>query len=522
MKQLILLICASWAFAQTDQLTVKKIDIFKNGTAFFTSEGRLGITGNEALLSPLPNAAFGTLWIAPIDKTIQIEGLQSSTKWTLVTKTASDQYQILHANIGKKISWPYGTESDKSMTGILKNVFKSGEQVLLLVQVEGRLISMEKGWNARFDFPEGGNTTCVDTLRQEAVKIKTSGAKGAAEFQMVYFQTELGWQPSYRVDLLDEKNAQVVLSSTIVNDAQDISDAQINLVVGFPHFIHANVLSPLTNRISIRDFFNQLNGNSSSNNSYSSFGAMSNRMMAQSVAYEESTPDASSYGQFTALEGKSEEDLFFYTLPKVTLKKGERAWFPIFSATVPYQHIFETFIPSALSAPDGYYTNENSKKEPSDVWHSIKLENTTKNPWTTGSALTLQNGRSLGQDVLNYTPIKSSSTVKITLSPDIRVSNDEKETSRKEEIKKKDGYYYDLVTLDGTITAHNYKDKEAKLKITHPVTGKIIQSSEKPVIKQPATLQSAINQENVMTWEITLKPGEEKKLTFQYELFLRR
>lgn len=443
-------------FSAAQELSVKRVDIFKNGTAFFTSEGTIKLANGEGRITPIPQSAFGTLWLGTNDK-LTVTGLYATQEKAVEKRAARNYYEALKANIGKKVA-VYGSEKTDPVIGVIESVGGSSDSWIATVKAGAQTIVINPNWYAaRLEFPDGFNRF-EDTTFQRALKIRTTGGGAEAKFQMVYFQTELGWTPSYRVDLLDDKSAQIVLSATIVNDVQDLDRANVNLVVGYPHFKFANVLSPLTSSISLQEFQRQLNGESSVPRYY-----QTNIMAAQSASYEREALgnfDAASYGRFTAVEGQAEEDLFFYSLPDLSLKKNERAQVTIFSAKVPYQHIYEAQLDNAFNIQDGYLSSgrTSEKKEPTPVWHSIKLDNESPNPWTTASALTLQNGRALGQDILRYTPVKSRSNLKITQSPDIHITDDEKETARKEDVKRKDGYTYDLVTISGEIVIHNYKD----------------------------------------------------------------
>ena len=76
---LFLVFCCSAAQAQVndDAVKITKMDVFKNGTVFVVSEGRIRLTDGIGSISGIPEAAFGTLWIAPMDKSIQVEELKA-------------------------------------------------------------------------------------------------------------------------------------------------------------------------------------------------------------------------------------------------------------------------------------------------------------------------------------------------------------------------------------------------------------------------------------------------------------
>lgn len=507
---------ASAAAQITDaSMKISKMDIFKNGTAFVVSEGKIRLTQGIATIQGIPDAVFGTLWVAPMEKGIQIEELKAVTEKKVVRYNAQSLFDILKANIGKKVVWQHHSEKTFSTTGTLESVTGTDERITIMLKNANQMITAQvSAYYDYFEFAQDFTNQIDDTVVINSLQIKTNSNQSDAAFQLVYFQSGIGWTPSYRIDLTDDKNAQLVLSASLINDAHNLANTRLNLVVGFPHFIYSDVESPLTMKQSLSQFLQSLSG---ADNPYTP--RYSSPLANQSIMYERAMdmPSAADFGNFKALEGVAEEDLFFYDLPKVSLRKGERGQYNVFSASVPYVHIFEVNLPNALNS-DGYAIE---RKEPNQVWHSIKLENKSSQPWTTGSAITFQNGKPLGQDILRYTTVKSSTTVKITQSPDIRVAEEEKETARKEDVRKKDGYYYDLVTISGEIVINNYKNKDARVILTRPITGKILTAEEKPKIIQPAMIRNALNLENRVEWEISLKAGEEKKINYTYEIFLR-
>lgn len=515
-----MLFCSALIRAQVtdDAVKITKMDVFKNGTVFVVSEGRVRLTDGIGTINGIPEAAFGTLWIAPAEKGIQIEELKAVREKRAVKKNVESLLDILKANVGKKIVWHHNTEKGISTTAVLQAVSGTDDRIVATFKNGAQIITAQvSAYYDYFEFPEGFISQLDDTMQSVALKIKTNSTRNDAAFQMVYFQSGIGWTPSYRIDLTDDKNAQIVLSATLVNDVHDLKGTRLNLVVGFPHFLYSDIESPLTMNQSLPQFLQALTGSDYSYSPSRYRGALMNQSMSYEMAMAPPAPPEPEYGSFKSLEGSAEGDLFFYDLANVTLQKGERGQYNIFSASVPYAHIFEVNLPNALNT-DGYSVE---KKEPNEVWHSIRLENKSTQPWTTGSAITFQNAKPLGQDILKYTAVKSTNTVKITQSPDIRVTDEEKETGRKDEVSKKDGYYYDLVTITGEILINNFKDKDIRINVTRPVTGKITSAAEQPKISQLAQIRSAVNTENTLVWDIAVKAGEQKKISYTYDVLIR-
>lgn len=510
-----LIVWSQIASAQSD-LKIKTVDVFKNGSAFFVAEGPIKLSQGTGTIGLFPQAMFGTIWLASTEKNVTVDEIKAVKEKTADKRNAGNFFELLKANVGKKVIWHTGVEKDAPINATLLAVNGSDDKTMITLKIGNQIQVLHASWYShRVEFPENFATTFDDSTFKTVLKIRTNATKSEAPFQMIYFQKGLGWVPSYRVDLLDDKNAQLVLSASLINDAEDLDKVDLNFVVGYPHFLFSNVEAPLTANQFISNFLQTLSN--SENVPPPPYGGAFANIAAQEITYD-AMDTRTDFGNFETLKGEAEGDLFFYNLKNVSLKKGERGQYNIFSANVPYRHIYEVSIPNGLNQNQQY---DNSNKGPHEVWHSVKLENKSNFPWTTGSAMTMQNGRALGQDVLKYTALKSSNNLKITVAPDILVEDDEKEASRKEDIKRKDGYVYDLVSVNGEITINNSKNEDITVTVYRPITGKIISASDQPKIKQIVKIGSALNQENSVTWEIPIKAGETKQLKYQYEVFLR-
>ena len=149
-----------------------------------------------------------------------------------------------------------------------------------------------------------------------------------------------------------------------------------------------------------------------------------------------------------------EEDLFLYSRSDVTLAKGERASYSVFSGNVSYEHLYNWEVEDQPRV-DAYGNVINPNQNPQDgtradsIWHSIRLKNSTKFPWTSAPALVISGDKPVSQDTLTYTQKGAASTLRITIATDIRASHEEREVARQQELNHRRGYNYDLVTVEG-------------------------------------------------------------------------
>jgi hypothetical protein len=174
----------------------------------------------------------------------------------------------------------------------------------------------------------------------------------------------------------------------------------------------------------------------------------------------------------------------------------------------------------------GNVIQPNGNPSPSDaaansIWHSIRLKNASKFPWTSAPALVISGTKPVSQDTLPYTPKAASSNLKITIATDIRSSHDEREVAREQNIQRRRNYQYDQVTVEGTLKVKNYKSKEVRLNIRKTIRGEVeSQSDEGKSIKLGEAIQTD-NPMSRLTWEVTLKPGEDRVITYRYKVWVR-
>jgi hypothetical protein len=96
--------------------------------------------------------------------------------------------------------------------------------------------------------------------------------------------------------------------------------------------------------------------------------------------------------------------------------------------------------------------------------------------------------------------------LKITIATDMRSCHTEREIARQQKVQRRRGYEYDLVTVEGTLKVKNYKPKDVRLNIRKTQTVKL---GEAVATDCPLSRH---------TWEIALKAGEERIVTYRYRL----
>lgn len=524
---------ASLSHAGELKLKTKTCAIFKNGVALFVADGDAGVEKDSPTvwLNEVPQPSHGSLWVLTYDKETKVDevvALREDLKRDAMTLA-----EMLQANVGKKVKVQWG---EKEISGTIQSVPVPEKKTppaaypgyysqpyqdvpsLVNIMTDKGLVSLSIHSIITAEFPADYNKTFTISLGAKKLKIKVSTSKDTVKLGMSYLQKGITWAPSYLIDISDAKKAKIIMSATVANDVQDVENADMYFVVGYPHFMFQDVLSPLAGDADVGTFIGALTNRGSTGYA----GPMTN-VAAQSTGYSEALAGSdASYSASSAgnLSGETAEDLFFYEMKNVTLKKGERAYYTVFEDNVDYKHIYEWDIPETAISSSSYNSSQSSGEQ-DEVWHSLKLTNVSAVPWTTAPAMTVLNFKALGQDVLNYTPKGAKSNVKITVAPDIKVKRVENEKARKTNALTQYGYSYDLVTVEGKLTLKNFKNQSVMMDITKKVSGEIVSAGDGGKTEKLAEALKSLNPSSRITWEIPLKAGEEKNIAYSYKIYIR-
>ena len=523
MRYLFLLITCTVATFNAISQAKQTISVFKNGTGFFVKKPDLKWKGNIGIIEFVPDALFGTVWFSTSDNAIKT----TSSDFQKIAEKASTLFELLKANMGKRVK-----------INLTSN--ESFEATVDRIEANYATLKTKDGWKTiadnmirSIDFMDQPNYEFIQDKTKRVITIERSKSS-SADVDMMYMQHNIGWAPCYQIDLKDHNGkGALILSANFSNDAEDLQNAHLNLVVGVPNFMYAYLLSPLTSNQSVQQFIAMLEGRSGGyyNDNKDERGTTSKILMNAPVMAADYNDNQENNEEIKVL---SKEDLYFYEIPGVVnLKKGARAIYELIRADIQYEHIYEaTLLPNSNNGYDyNYNANQVGKdKKPSEVWHSIQFKNTTGQPLTTGTAMIVKTEQDIvkpmSQDKLNYTVVGGRAKIKMTLSPDIEVFAKEEEKSRQEKIKEKDGYYYDLVTIEAKINIHNHKNNTVKLNIDRQVWGDMQNCSEQWQVTKlaPDYYYSSYyySKKNNVAWDINLKANEEKEITYQYKVYLRR
>ncbi|HTL51479.1 MAG TPA: hypothetical protein VL860_02775, partial [Planctomycetota bacterium] len=524
-----------------------KVVAFKDGNCLIIKHG--SATSNaagEAFTDEVPDTAvLGTFWAVPKDGRLlsMSAGIVTATEKTAKSAPCTTNLEILLANKGKDCT--VVMDDKNTFTGSIRDVLTiDSEQPVPDAEAPAvatarlarlRMSGAVSDWaGGAFDStltpvpvsttvttPAGrlfvlhtatgdvllnvdqvrSLTIAAMTLASDRTETKTKNTKrltfrfdkpnAAQEIDLMYFTPGLRWIPTYRMEIAAEtdpkKEARISLQAELINDIEDLDAVPIDLVVGVPNFRFKESVSPLSLEAVLRGVLPQAQQD------------LMQQGQQLSNAYFSNRNDAGARGDGPALAGGAatlqaeltaggSQDLFVYSLPKMTLKKGHRAAVPIFDATAPYRDVYTweaTALRSDADTPDA----NNWQRSPlviskNQVWHQVELTNNTSVPWTTGPVMIMQGRQPVAQELLTYTAVKSFARVPLTVAVDAQSTYAEKETGRQANAIEWFGNRYMRVDKEGTLKIVNHKTIPIEVVITAQIGGTADSASDagKPTI----------------------------------------
>ncbi|GEM_PF-2362308 len=513
-----------------NELKPKTVAVFKNGYGFFVSEGEFETENGWAKTGSVPEAALGTFWLGTGEKNVLIEEAITCLEETTKEINAISMIELLKANIGNKVEVIVRPDSS-IIAGILKAVPESdstsrtsssmyslsasyhpySDAQFVLISTDEGDVAVEMSDFIRVKFPENHSTSLEVESKEEKLKFKVPVEAGTATLRASYFRDGISWVPSYLINIDDEKKASLTMKAILINDAEKLENTDVSFVIGYPNFKYAGIDSPLCLGQTLAQFVRTLQRGGVP---AASAGAFSN-IMTQTVQiapdpryYDSGSSDEDRYDYTTipGLPGNSESDLFVYRKSGVTLDKGERGYYPILTDRVDFQDIYKWDV-----------SGSDSEQQ---VWHFLRLINSTDHPWTTAPVLVVNDGSvPLSQDTINYTPKKASTDVRLTAAVNVQAESQEVETDR--EIKKRWYHgYYDLVTLEGELYLKNFTPEKIKIEVTKNLTGVVLESNHEGKAAKDGSRLERLNPNSSVSWEVTLEPGEDITLEYKYRQYV--
>ncbi|MFH0895865.1 MAG: hypothetical protein V2A54_15635, partial [Bacteroidota bacterium] len=423
---------------------------------------------------------------------------------------------IYTANKGKKVKLSYyvSGSTTRDISGIIADYLKiSG--VIKIKGSDGKTTYINSGNVVETSFEDNPAEALMGDSITRLNTITFSKNNGEVALKELYMHTGMQWIPSYNIKILNDKELQREMKAVVENYSEDINETELILCVGNPQFYFGTTPDPIAT--------NYLSSVAYSTPVSAAFG-LTNSNVYQVQAYDavpreqEKRYDFNMHENFNT-EGEKTNDIFMYKLGKATLKKNSKTSFSVFSASVPYKDVYEVTIGDVVN----YYYNRYISNDPEErftVYHSLKITNTTSNPFTTAPIFVLDESlQPLAQDRLKYTPLQADAMVQLSKAGDVYVKNSEEEVTKIEAYKKVGRTIYNKVTVKGQITLENLQNKKINLNITKSLVADVTSVSDNGKFKKSGKYYS-YNPYTEIKWEVPMNAGEKKTVTYQYDVLV--
>ncbi len=484
--------------------------LFKNNYAFVTREAPVPESG-EYVLADIPQSATGTLWFFATPGTT-IESVISTSETRPTAKSVDDMEGLLDQNVGKDVVLELTT--NVSMSGKILNATPR----VLILDVGGRQVAIFKSLVRSVQSAQTLNTNVSGTNEVKVLRFKVKAGPHAA-LRMVGLDSGLGWSPAYFVDM-GKKELTLTAKATIRNDLDRILDKTVKLTNGFPNVPFAEYVDPLVAPLGARSLVPE-------GVDYMTYDPTDNSIVTRGSAPGEMNYARANIAfgeqpgrqmQVTARPAPPAEDLYFYDLPKVTLSKGDRGLYIMSEQKCSFEHLYTCSLADLRGVESD---NRPSPKSVQEVWHSLKFQNKSGQPLTSGPATTFKDGNLLGQGMLDYTPIGGDALLRVTRTLDISVEAAEEEINREREAAKPEAHdAYAWITVKGTILVKNSKTEEAKIQIKKNIEGEMVLAGGANVTKTTRGLRD-LNPRSTLEWTPSVKAGQSLTMTYSYRVYVK-
>lgn len=503
------------------QVETSGISIFKNGKSFLVKKGTVNTENSSFIFDDdLPSALYGSLWFE--GKNIEyIKSYQDTVKNKTIDH-ASHFLQSIIPNTGKRCK--VFLKDDQVLSGKFEPVHLDPAKkqinpnllnsiLLQFVTDNNNWVQFRESQIQYLTFLEEPNSY-YPSLEWKVKNILEVGFKGADKQQnlsMFYLSNGMSWYPFYLLKLNDEDKAKLIMNAEITNELEDVSDIDLQLVIGQPNLGQANGLTPLVNfgndLIRIDDFIPA--AQSYQNTRGYSMGI-----------YEEELAIPPPYEN--ELISSANEDFHLFKIPHFSLPKGGRSQLKVFSTDLEIEHFYKLQI-EKNAARTYYYEQDPQEQLKKKIisQHYIRTINTSANPWTTAPVFIVKNDQNklspVSQDIITYAPAGSQCEIKVAESPDIFIEHKEKVISTAKNDLLYNKQSFNKLEIQGTIIIYNYPKTERKVEISRVITGMPVSSEQD--WKLSKSFPEGPNETHYVKWIIDTKAKQKTEFHYTYYIY---
>lgn len=501
-------------------MPVRELAVFKDGHAFVLHESEVPTEpGGDVILNTLPTPVIGTFWAYSADAQAKLAGVVAGRRKVKSERSALSVRELLDANPGVavRITEHDGPTYEATVMGIPRlaldpnSAGSAGEggdarggapgpqappaappasptaEIILLRTQEGvRTVRLDRIRDVTFRTEPNAQIPFEEERKLLTLRLDWGGRPPAASAKvgMVYLQRGVRWIPSYKIDIDGAGHAHVKLQATLINELMDLQDVTANLVIGVPSFYFKDTLDPLALQEAAAQLGQYFATQQREPYQQQMAYAFSNALMTQTARMSEMQAPMMAANVHDADDpeitaASRSEDLFVFTVPNITLARGERMVVPVAEFDLTYENVFAldvTFAPPPEMERN--YNNDQALQlarmmQAPRVMHRIRLRNDSRYPLTTAPALVLRDGRLLAQSLMTYTAVGARTDLDVTPAVDVTVQKSDAETSRTPSAVRWNNEDYGRVDLASKLTLANHRSTAVRLEVTRHVLGAV-------------------------------------------------
>lgn len=325
----------------------------------------------------------------------------------------------------------------------------------------------------------------------------------------------LCWSPAYRVDLNESARLNLRQQAVVRNELEDLTDVEMFLITGYPNIEFANVDSPLSSSATLAGFFRQLAAAASPS------GALVN-VQSQTVAFNRGSDD------FAAVAVPSGEgvDVHYQSVGRRTLRAGEALAFDVAGDAADYKRVVEWIVPDTRDEwgrqVDRWQREHATATDPygDEPWDAITFRNPFSFPMTSAPATIVDHGRFAGQCASDWTAAGDEASLRVNRALSVRGMCGEQEDEGERIVVNFGGREFRKVKVKGEVMVSNSRNEPVDMVIRRRFSGQLQEAEGSPASSLREEGVYSVNRRNELTWRITLKPGEQRTLTYRYEVLV--
>lgn len=522
---------------ETAESKIESVSLFKNGLVVVKHEVSVDQPGEYILEDLSTEPVHGTFWIeseGPVTAKATFQEIQSE-------QIDMSQLNLQEGFAGQSVEIHFKEPGQATLTGVIEQVkpvknwdrnynpspygyygyygnSNSGQVpyyggLNLIVRTEEGLVFVDPSSIAYLTLQGQPH---AKTRKPVVILNIPKTFKSKSPVTISYLAKGLSWAPSYRVDLVDEQTLRIEQTAVIKNEMVDLNQAEMRLITGFPQIKFGLVTSPLSLQTNLSNFFAQLNQSATPGASVTS-----NMMAQQAVAMSGYGGEGVDVSMLPQAEGV---DLYYQSIGQQTLKEGDALFVSLANAIAPYERVVEWIVPDTRTADGRYVQDYQRQQEPGKyedaAWDAVKFKNPFAFPMTTAPASIYTNGKFSGQSESKWVNAGEENTVYITKALSLRTHVVEHEEEGERPSIKIGGSSYYRATVSGELIVCNHRSKDVDMLIRRRFSGELITATDSPKTVLLEEGVYSINKRNELNWTIALKPGEEKKLNYQYTVLV--